>query len=142
MRQTGFSLIEVMVATIIIGILAATAQTLYQQYVIKTQVTRAVSEIASLKLPIEICLSHSQLKVDDDCILPTFSSSLLKNNYPQISNPLVLESKIIGTFGGDANAVLTNKKIIWQRDSEGKWTCTTDIPLKLRAGACVTDIVN
>src|SRR5690554_466528 len=45
----GFALIELMIVVAIIGILAAAAIPLYQGYVVKSQIGRAVSELGAYR---------------------------------------------------------------------------------------------
>ena len=56
-RQSGFTLIELMIVVSIIGILAALAIPIYQNYVARSQVTRVMGELGNLKTTVEQCVS-------------------------------------------------------------------------------------
>ena len=61
--QAGFTLIELMIVVVIIGILSAIAIPQYQAYTVRTQVTRAIAEAGALKTGIETCLLDGKTKV-------------------------------------------------------------------------------
>ena len=54
--QKGFTLIELMIVVAIIGILAAVAIPAYQNYIAKSQVSRVMGELGSLKTAVEACV--------------------------------------------------------------------------------------
>lgn len=54
--QKGFTLIEMMIVVAIVGILAAVGLPAYQDYVVKSQVTRVMGEAGALKVRLDTCL--------------------------------------------------------------------------------------
>ena len=146
--QQGFTLIELMIVVAIIGILAAVAIPQYQNYVIKSQVTRAIAEASDLKTAVETCIDNGQLNVGTgtgQCVSPATGSTILVGapqgvapangsnqalGYPQITTPLnpTGNSTIVATFGNAANGALssgTPATITLTRDMNGNWTCAS-----------------
>lgn len=150
-KQQGFTLIELMIVVAIIGILAAVAIPQYQNYVIKTQVNRVMSEVGTLRTAVEACLLEGQVDSfvsaadaqgdDGECNTGWTHSNLLGNS---LQDGLTLtynnDSSVVirAEFGGNAAAVLqsSDNYLAWNRTDAGAWACTTDVDAKFRPQGC------
>jgi len=144
--QQGFTLIELMIVVAIIGILAAIAIPQYQDYTARSQVTRAVSEISSLKTAAEAALMQGQEIVSaasegaGQVDLGFTGSSLFVdgNDLPDVTKAKAqitvtdgdtdtpsLAATLSGAAGnGAASAVVHGAVVTLDRQAEGTWTCT------------------
>ena len=153
-KQTGFTLIELMIVVAIIGVLAAVAIPQYQIYVGKTQATRVINELGQLRLTVEECLQTGRTVVGlatDECDPRASASNLiiggsqvgvvLPNNMgvAQITNPLISTSSITATVSTQVNPRLAGKKIKWLRTSEGSWGCSSNIEALYLPNSCSYD---
>jgi type IV pilus assembly protein PilA len=146
--QKGFTLIELMIVVAIIGILAAIAIPAYQNYIAKSQVTRAVAELGAVKTAYEDCLNNGQGNGTACQIGWTGSNiqQLLTPTTASVSAPaasttanVTSTGTISGQFDGAAAATLkdgTAKKVTWTRSTSGTWTCTTDAAAKYAPTGC------
>jgi len=119
-RESGFTLIELMIVVAIIAVLASIAIPAYQDYVAKTQATAALAEIAPGKNGVESALA-------------TGNAALVSATYVGLSSPSSHCSKVLATLAADGSAqiscvVVGNPKVVGasltlNRDAEGQWSC-------------------
>ena len=65
-KQTGFTLVELMIVIAIIGILAAVAMPMYNDYTNKAQFVSVVNQAEPYKLAVGICLNQRADEADCD----------------------------------------------------------------------------
>jgi type IV pilus assembly protein PilA len=101
MRQSGFTLIELMIVVAIIGILAGIAIPAYQNYTIRAQITEAFSLASELKGPIQDYRKERGFFPADNAAAGLPPADKLIGNY--VTRVEIHQGVINVTFGNFAN---------------------------------------
>lgn len=117
-KSYGFTLVELMVTVTIIALLAAIVIPRYENYILKTQITRGFAEMNSLRTAVEVCESEGSL--GNACALDNVQSSLYLQNPTVTFRP----SRISAVFGGQSHTKLQGGTIMLERSVTSAWVCT------------------
>ncbi|PZQ90993.1 MAG: prepilin-type cleavage/methylation domain-containing protein [Acinetobacter johnsonii] len=139
----GFTLIELMIVVVIIGVLAAISIPLYQIYVAKSQITAAISELNGAKPQYELIINNGSASGNADFTVPNmfFSGTQsqvcvyavnVPDNTGNANQGLVCELQNVAS-------VLSGEFVYLNRNEQGTWTCSTSngVEAKFKPIDCV-----
>lgn len=136
-KNTGFTLIELMIVITIIGVLAAVAIPMYQDYITKSRVTSAFHEISAGLASYEINANHNYNLIntaEDISLQSSTQFCQISVNSPDISG---VANKAISCILKNKNALGSSAEIYFSRAANGHFSCQTiDIPEKYKPISC------
>ncbi|ENV64614.1 hypothetical protein F949_00706 [Acinetobacter junii NIPH 182] len=139
----GFTLIELMIVIAIVGILAAVALPMYQNYVARSQITAAVAELNGAKAQYELIMNGASVSGGGSFTVPNmFFSGIQSNicvydvNAPDASH--VANQALVCELQNVAS-ILIGEYVYLNRDADGTWQCSTSagVANKFKPAGCI-----
>ncbi|MBA55749.1 MAG: pilin [Pseudomonadales bacterium] len=121
----GFTLIELMIVVAILGILAAIAIPQYQDYIARTQVGRAVSELGQYRVTVEERLIRGDYNIVNGDLNYVVSNITTGADATDIADFSGGDGSgfISVTLGRDASTGIANTVVTMNRTVDGSWDC-------------------
>jgi len=124
-KETGFTLIELMIVVAIIGILAALAIAQYSKYTARAQVADGVRLLESAQTKIELAM------IDGIAFPTTANISALgiqtQSAFVSSLESSAAEQSITVVFNGaGVSTLISGGSLVWDRSVEGNWRCDSE----------------
>lgn len=143
MDNKGFTLIELTIVVVIVGLLAAVAMPMYQSYVARSQIIVALAELQGGKPQYELIINSGSASGSSDFTVSNMFFTGAQSeiciyavnppNSANISDPaLACELK-------NVSPVLVGKFVYLSRNANGSWVCKTsvDVDEKFKPTGCI-----
>tara|TARA_B100001094_G_scaffold333457_1_gene412832 strand:- start:20979 stop:21446 length:468 start_codon:yes stop_codon:yes gene_type:complete len=136
LKKNGFTLLEILIAMVIIGILSSIVIPQYQVYVVQSKVMSAFASLNALKPHIEQRIAQDQ-PITSSLSLEQLGGHQLDQksignmtfNYIEGTHP-VYELQVTFISEGIADHSITLQR------KQGAWSCTTDLPSQFQPTHC------
>ncbi|MBF0215085.1 MAG: pilin [Magnetococcales bacterium] len=138
-KQSGFTLIELMIVIAIIGILAAVAIPAYQDYIARAQASEAISLMSGMKVTATEYNTDKGVFPSDPTNIGGTTTGKYVASIAFTTTSLPNTLRMTATFNAaNVNSNIASKTLVLRTQDGGKtWECTAGtIPAKYLPGGC------